>query len=712
MKLTCQRLLASAIAVAALSTPAADGASASAGKTAAAGAYRILLTSNRDGETRTYSMLPDSSRLTPLLPSGRVLEPAAVSRDGTTITYTERGSAIYVSRSDGTGLRRLVPRGVFAVEGFSPNGKLLAFSTDAGLRIVGTNGRGLRRVTSYGDDGAVDWAPDGKSLVFARYNDDGSYAIIVQPLRGRRRVVARTGPNYGAWPYPGWSPDGRWIAYVILDDAERQNGVWVVRRDGKQRHRVTPRVDSEGSVGYEWSPDGRWLATDVEDSNDERKNGLWLLRPSGKDRHRLTADLDTYEWSPDGRRLAFVTTSHAVVVVGPDGSGSKRLKLDVQVVWALLWSPDGRRLAVAARAGEAIDHIWTFGSDLSGLRRVTSEGSNELVGWTRLVPVLPEAPPVPPTERVVRADTVATRAPVAALSADGPRVAFVTQPPATDCDHVAVWAPGADTVVRFGRPQAPCSGDPGRIVGLALAGSRVAWAEQSSVGSSCDYGLKSATLADPRWLAVYADPGSPCGVEDAYHLRGDGDLLVFNGGSALIRIGSGSEKCEQSFEVASICTTLRRGDHASPVDAVSGRSIAIRERGAVAVVDDQGRLVRVLPFAPADVSAARLDGSSLVVWRFGVLEAYDVATGALELSRPLPSGFRLADVDGGVAVLLSTDKIMLLRLADGRSLTLAPGREPTLADLEPPGLYYSYATSDGGGRLVFVPRSEILGQLR
>ena len=74
-------------------------------------------------------------------------------------------------------------------------------------------------------------------------------------------------------------------------------------------------------------------------------------------------------------------------------------------------------------------------------------------------------------------------------------------------------------------------------------------------------------------------------------------------------------------------------------------------------------------------------------------------------------GHRLADVDGGIAVLRRADTVLLLRLGDGHSLTLAPGRGPVLADLEPPGLYYSYATGDGGGRVVFVPRSELLRQL-
>jgi hypothetical protein len=54
---------------------------------------------------------------------------------------------------------------------------------------------------------------------------------------------------------------------------------------------------------------------------------------------------------------------------------------------------------------------------------------------------------------------------------------------------------------------------------------------------------------------------------------------------------------------------------------------------------------------------------------------------------------------------------MLLRLDDGRSYTLAPGGEPALADLEGPGLYYSYATGDGGGRVAFLPRAQVLRRL-
>lgn len=632
----------------------------------AAGVW-ILLGSNRDGKMRAYGIRPDGSRLTPLLPPARTLTPEAVSRDGRTIAYGDRLGAIYVSRADGTGLHRLV-RGGFG-EVFSRDGSRLAYTHDGGVSIIGTGGRGRRRLTSQDVSiGDFDLSPNGKALVYLPRPGPGpAEALILQPLHGKRRVLDRT--NF-----------------------ER---------------------DDQGLCCARWSPDGRWIAYW---RGDDFQASLWLVRPDGTRRHRVASPSATFAWSPDSKKLAFTGDSGvAVTVVGVDGRKLRRVPLaDVRSIGTLNWSPDGRQFVFEGRSGGDTTQIWTVGVDGTGLQRLTSAGENSLVGWTRLAPVLPQAPELAPTERVLAADTVATRAPVALLSADGPSVAFVAKATATDCPHVAVWTPGEASIRRLGPLPAPCSVEPARISDLALAGSRAAWAANQPYGrDSCEYMLTSATLADSKPLALTFHAGAPCNVQDYHHLRGHGDLLVFNDGARLVRIGTGREQCEEQGQStpATICATVRRGAHAAPVESVSGGLIAIREPGAVAVLDAQGTLVRVFPFTRADVSGVRLDGSSLVVLRFGVLDVYEVATGVRQLSRPLPTGYRLADVDGGIAVLLSADRIMLVRLGDGHSLTLTSGLEATFADLESPGLYGSYATGDGGGRIVFVPRSELLRQL-
>ncbi len=647
-----------------------------AGRSAQTGRYWIVLGSDRDGnktgcgcpEMRPYSVRSDGSRLTPLLSRSRGVEAVAMSHDGSTIAYAVRqtggSTSIFASRADGTGFRRVM-RG--ATPALSQDGTLLAFEADRRISIVGTAGRGSRRLTSGSNP---DWSPDGSTLVFA-----DAQAIVVQPLSGTRREVVHRGAMGSR---PVWSPDGRWIAYLSYEGSrQKKNGLYVVDVDGRHRRLVGPRAT-------------------------------------------------TFAWSPDARRLAFADAGNSetprVAIVGVSGRHLRRLALRVSPGLTggsgIAWSPDGRQLILTAHAGNDPDQIWTVGLNGRGLRRVTSSGTNSIVGWTRLPPVLPPARPIPPTERVIGAHVVQTSTAITDLSADGRRVAFVRWATATDCDHIAVWTPGKKAILRVspGVP-APCGeGGVGAMYGVALAGPRVAWAEILGCGNYCDVRLESATLAARRAKTVSpegsfnADEGGPWN----YHLIGDGTLLVYNDDSRLVQIGGGNEDCaEGDTSTARICATLGRGAHAAPVDSVADGLIAIRESDQVAVLNAQGTVVRTFPFTPDDVSAARLDSGHLVVSRLALLEQYDVATGVREVSRPLPAGYTLVDFDEstGIAVLRRTKTIMLMRLADGATRMLRPSHGPVLADLEPPGLYYSYAVGKQG-RLVFVPRSNLLRRLK
>jgi WD40-like Beta Propeller Repeat len=639
-------LLALAAALALGGRPAAGGSAAQAS------GYWIVFEGDLDNNYRPYAIRPDGSRLTPLLALNRPMVPFDVSRDGRTIAYFgDSATAIYVSRGNGTGLHRIARargRPWLWDAALSPDGRMVAYSTDSRkpLAVVGTNGRGRRELGS-ARAADIDWSPDGRALVY-KIGKSFESTLFVQPLRGKRRVLGRNATD------PTWSPTGRWIAY------------------GTEKGVIT------------------------------------LVQPDGGSRHRLRLR-GPFAWSPGGRILAG-TVSQGIVLARVDGRIVRRIRLrGVLNTSRLAWAPGGRTLLVERSEPY---QIWAVGADGRGLHRVTRLGNSRLVGWTRLAPTQPSVPSLLPTERVTGPTTVATRSPLTDLSADGERVAFVVAATAADCQHLTVWTPATRALGRSRGP-APCAEWPphGGIYDVELAGSRVTWASETDCGNTCTNTLESIELG-ARSRQMVALAGGDDDDPFDFHVRGHGNLLVFNlkDGSRLVRIGSGRERCQEGGRLAAICTTLRRGAHSGLVDSVSGGFIAVREDQAAAVLDEHGKLLRVVPLGAGEVSAARLDGGRLVVSHAGAIEVYDVSTGAGVLQRPLPAHFRLVDVDGGIAVLRRDNAVMLLRLEDRRSLTLTPGRSVRAA-LEAPGLYYSYATGDGGGQVAFMPRVDILQKL-
>jgi hypothetical protein len=580
-------------------------------------------------------------------------------RDGT--------NRAYGIRPDGSRLTPLLPQGrSHPPQAVSGNGRFVAYSDGYVSR---TDGTALRRVAK---GWSITLSHDGRMLAFTA--PDGIWVSRTDG-RGRRRVV----PGRSTFE-PDFSPDAKAIAYSSFVGDDEQ--LFVQTLGGKRRRLGLGKRPK-------WSPDGRWIAYTGRD-------GAYVVRPNGAQRHRVARDAFGYSWSPDGKELAFTAGYLGIARVQ---RGMRKVNTDgMQPSWPV-WAPDGRRLFVTL-----VGQLWTVGRDGRGLRRITAAGGNMPLGWTRLGPVLPPAAPLPPTERALDRRTVSTRTPVSDLSADGTRVAFVTASP-IDCDHAAVWTPAARAIARFEFPHLclPTSTGSG-IYDLELAGSRAAWVHYGG-GNTWEFELSSATLTNRRPVTVSANSGD-AGEYWRYQVHGDGDVLVFNDGARLVRVGGGRERCQEKSQGTSICSTVRRGDHAAPVEAVSGQLIAIREPSEIAVVDVRGGVARMFPLT---VSAARLDGEHLVVARGNSIERYAVRTGELEASQPIPSGYKLADVDGGIAVLRRPAAVKLVRFDNGRSLTIER-RGPMFAELEAPGLYYSYAVGKSG-RVVFLPRAELVRRL-
>jgi Tol biopolymer transport system component len=689
-------VLAAALAAGLVWSFSADGSE----RTSAPKPGWLVLSSTRDGLTgkidvtgglRAYSMRADGTRLTRLLELRRELAPVAVSADGSTIEYGEGefADSAYVSRADGTGLSRVAhfsPNERFIQStALSPDGQELAITTRDGdgiprLFVVGTDGRHRRDLGRAADP---DWSPDGKKLVLATGH---GCVVATEPFEDTRGMRIR-----GKCRKPKWSPDGNELALVtrggcaVVSMPPGLTGrVQQAVLGGAGRVLLAPRCASAG-----WSPDGHWVAF-------QTGQGLWVSRPNGGDSRRLGPAHDVtdvpYAWSPDSERIA---VGRLVLTLAGE---TTRLRFGSEDS-APVWLAGGKRLAIVGRVRDDPAQLWSVRPDGSGLRRLTSAGVNEPVGLARPAPARPPAGPPPWSERVLGPTSVETRSPIGLLSADGSRVAYIPRTTRADCQHVSIWTPADGSIERvWQRLPAPCQdevlGDGDSLFELALARSFISWSEVYLCGNSgCGSELDLAVLPDGNPEAVADDDGTDYGNESHAFFGPLGHGSVFASSSVGIRVALPDGKIRR-------CKP-GNDDYAS----VDGRWIAAYRGPNIVVLDDTCAVVRV--FHLGKVERMLLEGDRLVVARSGQVEAYDVRNGALELQRPLPPGYSLADVSRGIVLLQHKGTLLLLRPEDGRTYLLQPGRGHVSGELEAPGLYYSYATPQGGGRLVFIPRSEL-----
>ena len=174
-------------------------------------------------------------------------------------------TGVYTLRaSDGGDLQQVTsePNGDDAPADYSPNGKQLLITKlsfdpfSYGLYTVRTDGTGLRRILPDGINfrfGAGSWSPQGNEIVFSQRPDDYHSSIWVVHSDGSGlRQLPIAGPcgglnadptAYGCFD-PIWSPDGQKIVFGRnIDDAQRD--LYTVNADGSGLFQVThtPNVD-------------------------------------------------------------------------------------------------------------------------------------------------------------------------------------------------------------------------------------------------------------------------------------------------------------------------------------------------------------------------------------------------------------------------------------------------------------------------------------
>ena len=626
-------------------------------------------------------------------------------------------SHVLVANADGTGLRDLSrPRedagGGIAV---SPDGRRIVVDF-IGCCLVLMSGNGSGRVQISNEANSPAWAPDGKHVAYVDQSDAGDVHVV--SATGSNRRTLRVGANGYSGAGLAWSPDGSRLAFIT------DSGVGVV--DAARGAVTTPGGMSAATSVVGWSPDGRKIAFLT------KKRALYVASVDGGAPTlvgRGQNDYSTPAWSPDGKRFLMTTGDPTQIhVVGVDGTHDRRL---TQSEWgeassSPAWSPDGKQIAflrgrLPGTYGDS--DLWTMKADGTGKRMRTT--ALELRGASADGLLSPAWVP----------GRAAGGVPIRALRTIPVRASRVANVPVVDSDisadagglavaagcKVRSWEDGH---VRVHGPESgvgrwPCAG----FAALASAGGRTAWIGSHGHG---DDSWSALFVAGPNGRRLvesafsYCCPGDESGGKYLEGITGDGPLLVYDTWTSEKPTRVKLWRLDGTRKVL-----IRSGADAGPVVAVdSGRIATLQADGTLTMLSGSGAKLTALKLGKS-VDGVRLDGSHVILLRYGRAEVYDMASGRRtqirRLALPLHDKATLEDAqDGLVVYTLRIDTgfafragldVHVLRLSDGRDVVLGLRDEASAAhaQLVRGGLYYAYnqAWRRTPGRLGFVSMQEI-----
>jgi Tol biopolymer transport system component len=208
--------------------------------------------------------------------------------------------------------------------------------------------------------GGLDLSPDGTEVVFMggpraadRRPGPEDVSIWTASVDGAALTQLTAGPVYDA--FPRWSPDGRWIAFLRLEE-ERDNdrgNIQLIPSSGGEIRQITSNVDSVDVAHIAFSPDGTRIAyfsgrtikvVPVQGGQSEVLLTVGSLVP-----------FPELAWSPDGSRIAHASDGKIWVDHLPSGRRTELatgLSQEFRYL-SVAWSPDGEKIAfVAARPRE------------------------------------------------------------------------------------------------------------------------------------------------------------------------------------------------------------------------------------------------------------------------------------------------------------------------------------------------------------------------
>jgi WD40 repeat protein len=324
---------------------------------------RAIASTDGDNKVRLWDPLTGTLRTT-LDTTGRVIACLTFAPDGKSLAVGHHGATICLhDPATGKETRRWrTGDGPELTIAFSPDGKTLA-SANGSDRVpqlwdTGT-GRDLFPVVGHaGPVHGLAFAQDGESLVSCGWD-----RLVQWDLRSGTPRRSFAPPDSGSPRSLRLSPDGKRLAYTLLDAGHRNLYLWEPGTGGEPR-----RLSQDIKLGVEislveelvFSPGpGRWLALSRSEGDrvwlwDTASGHEMAALPVGKPNNAHHMAL-----SPDGQRLATIDNHGSDAAWGvrlwdvKSGGEHQQLMLDTQP-YGVAFTPSGETLIVVGSKGQLL----------------------------------------------------------------------------------------------------------------------------------------------------------------------------------------------------------------------------------------------------------------------------------------------------------------------------------------------------------------------